>query len=131
MNAIDKLTADVEAEVQHLGRAEISSSLIGEMVMDRLKALDRVAYIRFASVYRDFADIDNFRDEIESLMAARESRSTSAQLPLLPGEKPMPRAARRRPRRPRGARMLSAGEAPPDEDSDAVLSGGPEAAEDG
>ena len=131
VNAIDKLTADVEAEVQHLGRAEISSSLIGEMVMDRLKALDRVAYIRFASVYRDFADIDNFRDEIESLMAARESRSTSAQLPLLPGEKPMPRAARRRPRRPRGARMLSAGEAPPDEDSDAVLSGGPEAAEDG
>ena len=111
VNAIDKLTADVEAEVQHLGRAEISSSLIGEMVMDRLKALDRVAYIRFASVYRDFADIDNFRDEIESLMAARESRSTSAQLPLLPGEKPMPRAARRRPRRPRGARMLAADEA--------------------
>ena len=131
VNAIDKLAGEVETEVQHLGRAEISSSLIGEMVMERLKALDRVAYIRFASVYRDFADIDNFRDEIESLMAARESRASSAQLPLLPGEEPMPRAARRRLRRPRGARVAQVGEAPPEEAPDPEVPGGPGAAEDG
>jgi transcriptional repressor NrdR len=131
VNAIDKLAGEVEGEVQYLGRAEISSSLIGEMVMERLKGLDRVAYIRFASVYRDFADIDNFRDEIESLMEARESRATSAQLPLLPGEKPMPRAARRRPRRPRGARLPSVEEGPPKEAPDPEAPGGPGAAEDG
>ena len=119
VNAIGKLVDDVEMEVQQLGRAEVPSSLIGEMVMDRLKALDRVAYIRVASVYRDFADIDNFREEIESLMAARESRTSSAQLPLLPEEKPMPREVRRRrrPRRPRGSRIIPAGEEPADEDS--------------
>ena len=131
VNAIDKLAGEVEGEVQYLGRAEISSSLIGEMVMERLKGLDRVAYIRFASVYRDFADIDNFRDEIESLMEARESRATSAQLPLLPGEKPMPRAARRRPRRPRGARLPSVEEGPPEEAPDPEAPGGPGPAEDG
>ena len=131
VNAIDKLAGEVEGEVQYLGRAEISSSLIGEMVMERLKALDRVAYIRFASVYRDFADIDNFRDEIELLMAARESRAASAQLPLLPGEKPMPRAARRRPRRPRGVRLPSVDEGPPEEAPDPEVPRGPGAAEDG
>ena len=105
--AIDKLVEDVETEVVKLGRAEVPSSLIGELVMDRLKTLDRVSYIRFASVYRDFADIDNFREEIESLLAARESRTPSAQLPLLPEEKPMPQVVRRRkrPRRPRRTRQ--------------------------
>jgi hypothetical protein len=73
--------------------------------MEALKRLDRVAYIRYASIYRDFADIDNFREEIESLMNTRESRTPSAQLPLLPDEKPMPQELRRRrrPRRPRGS----------------------------
>lgn len=114
VNAIDKLVDDVETEVQQLGRAEVSSSLIGEMVMDRLRGLDRVAYIRFASVYRDFADIDNFREEIESLMVAREARGNSAQLPLLPEEKPMPREVRRRrrPRRPRSVRPETLGQEP-------------------
>lgn len=117
VNAIDKLVDDVETQVQQLGRAEVSSSLIGEMVMDRLRGLDRVAYIRFASVYRDFADIDNFREEIESLMVARESRGNSAQLPLLPEEKPMPREARRkrRPRRPRGVRPETLSQEPESE----------------
>jgi transcriptional repressor NrdR len=107
LEAIDKAVNDIEQEVQKLGRAEVPSSLVGEMVMEALKRLDRVAYIRFASIYRDFADIDNFREEIESLMNARESRTPSAQLPLLPEEKPVPHEARRRrrPRRPRESRI--------------------------
>ncbi len=102
--AIEKIVEEIEGEVMKLGRAEVPSSLIGDMVMDRLRRLDRVAYVRFASVYRDFADIDNFRQEIEALLATRESRTPSAQLPLIPEEKPMPQEARRRRRgrRPRG-----------------------------
>ncbi|MBI3743303.1 MAG: transcriptional repressor NrdR, partial [Chloroflexi bacterium] len=85
---IEKVVDEVEAEAQKLGRAEVNSSWIGEMVMDRLRKLDRVGYIRYASVYRDFADIENFKEEIEAILSARESRSPSAQLPLIPEEKP-------------------------------------------
>ena len=104
--AIEKLADEVELELQQLAKAEVPSSLIGEMVMEGLKRLDRVAYIRYASVYRDFADIDSFREEIESLMKNRESRSPSAQLPLMPEEKPVPQEVRRlrRARRARGVR---------------------------
>ena len=115
--AIEKVVDDIEAELQKLGRAEVPTSLVGEMVMQRLRQLDRIAYIRFASVYRDFADIDNFREEIEALMAARESRTPSAQLPLIPEEKPLPAEVRRRrrQRRPRGVRpSLQGGAREPD-----------------
>ena len=108
IGAIDKIVEEIETELQRLGRAEVPSSLIGELAMERLKKADRVAYIRYASVYRDFADIDNFREEIETLMASRENRSPSAQLPLLPEEKPMPPEARRR-RRVRRVREVRQG----------------------
>ena len=61
--AIERIVSDVETQVQRLGRAETPSSSVGELVMDRLKTLDRVAYIRYASVYRDFADLETFMDE--------------------------------------------------------------------
>ena len=96
--AIEKLVDDIEAEVQQLGRAEIPSSHIGGMVMERLRAMDRVAYIRFASVYRDFADIESFKEEVEALQKALEREAPSPQLPLMPEE---PAARRRRGRRPR------------------------------
>jgi transcriptional repressor NrdR len=108
MGTIDKIVEEIETELLRLGRAEVPSSLIGEMAMERLKKVDRVAYIRYASVYRDFADIDNFREEIETLLAMRENRSPSAQLPLLPEEKPMPPEARRR-RRVRRVREVRQG----------------------
>jgi transcriptional repressor NrdR len=114
--AIEKLTDEVEAELQQVGKAEVPSSLIGELVMEGLKRLDRVAYIRYASVYRDFADIDKFREEIESLMKNRESRSPSAQLPLMPEEKPVPPEVRRL-RRLRRARGVRPGPAEPEEPS--------------
>ncbi len=98
---IEKLVDDIEAELQKLGRAEILSSTVGEMVMDRLRGLDRVAYIRYASVYRDFADIESFKQEVEALQEALEHHVPSPQLPLIPEELPAQR--RRRGRRPKNA----------------------------
>ncbi|MBI4282365.1 MAG: transcriptional repressor NrdR [Chloroflexi bacterium] len=100
---IDKLVDDIEAELQRLGKAEVPSSIVGEMVMERLRALDRVAYIRFASVYRDFADIESFKQEVEALQDALQREVPGPQLPLMPEE---PAAPRRRGRRPRIAPAL-------------------------
>ncbi len=58
---------EIEAELMALGRAEVPSSIIGDMVMEKLKKLDKIAYIRFASVYRDFTDIDALKSELETL----------------------------------------------------------------
>ena len=85
---IEKMVEDIEAELQHLGQVEIPTSILGTMVMERLKALDRVAYIRYASVYTDFQDIDSFEKAVKDL---RED----AQLPL-PESKPAPIRRRRR-----------------------------------
>ncbi|MDE2860575.1 MAG: transcriptional regulator NrdR [Chloroflexota bacterium] len=100
--AIDKLVDDIESQLQALGRAEIPSVAIGEMVIERLRALDPVAYIRFASVYRDFADVERFRDAVEALESAKqalENGDPSPQLPLMSEEPPR----RRRGRRPRSS----------------------------
>ena len=61
------IAADIETELQNSIVTEISSMDIGEMVLQRLKELDIVSYIRFASVYREFQDIDSFMEEIKSL----------------------------------------------------------------
>lgn len=62
-----RLVDEIEAELQNTLRQEICSTEIGEMVMDRLKELDEVAYVRFASVYREFKDIDTFLAELNGL----------------------------------------------------------------
>ena len=59
---------DIENAIFNKGVKEISSSEIGEIVMERLKALDQVAYVRFASVYREFKDVNTFKDELEKLL---------------------------------------------------------------
>ncbi len=84
---VDRLTDDIEAELYHRGKAEIPGALIGDIVMERLKSLDYIAYIRFASVYRDFTDITALKREIDNLVSneTEVSRPTS-QLPLLPAE---------------------------------------------
>ena len=66
---ITRLVDEVETEVFNRGEKEIPSREIGEMVMDRVKELDQVAYVRFASVYRDFKDINTFMDELKSVMS--------------------------------------------------------------
>ena len=85
--AVDKLVDDIEAELYHMGKTEISSTVIGDMVMARLKNLDHIAYIRFASVYRDFTDITTLKHEIDTLLSSEaEVSHPSSQLPLLPVE---------------------------------------------
>lgn len=64
---IERTAADIERKALELGEREISSRWIGEQVMDALKELDEVAYVRFASVYRSFRDVDEFARELERL----------------------------------------------------------------
>ncbi len=64
---------DIEAELRRSGRVEIPSGEIGEMVMVRLRDLDEVAYIRFASVYREFMDLQQVKREIEQVLSSRRS----------------------------------------------------------
>ena len=65
---MENAVSDIEQALQATMRNEISSTEIGEMVMDKLKELDEVAYVRFASVYRQFKDITTFRDELNKLL---------------------------------------------------------------
>ena len=64
---IENLSKQIEDKVRNNGDEEIKSSKIGKLVMTRLKKLDKVAYIRFASIYRDFADIEDFKEEVLKL----------------------------------------------------------------
>lgn len=73
MAKIDKMVADIEKQVNNTLAQEISSKKIGEMVMEGLKELDEVAYVRFASVHRQFKDINTLMEEIKKLMAAEKS----------------------------------------------------------
>lgn len=65
---IEKLVDEVETEVFKMEEKEISSDVIGEYVMEKLKELDMVAYVRFASVYREFKDINIFMDELKKVL---------------------------------------------------------------
>ena len=65
---IESLMDETETEVFNREEKEIPSALIGEIVMDKLKDLDAVAYVRFASVYREFKDVDTFMDELKKIM---------------------------------------------------------------
>ena len=74
INQLEKLIDDVEQGMRNSLAREVSSEHIGELVMDALKNLDEVAYVRFASVYRSFKDIDSFRQELE-LLETEKSRT--------------------------------------------------------
>jgi transcriptional repressor NrdR len=64
---LERLIDDVESELHNSFRYEISSKQLGDLVLERLKDLDRVAYVRFASVYKDFQDLDGFTREMKGL----------------------------------------------------------------
>ena len=68
MQQLENAVSDIEQTLQATMKNEIASSEIGELVMDKLKSLDEVAYVRFASVYRQFKDITTFRDELNKLL---------------------------------------------------------------
>ncbi len=84
--AIEKLVDEIEDDLQKRGRAEVSANLVGELAMDRLSKTDRVAYIRFASVYKDFTDEDDFQRAVESLRDGTVL-TTSGQMALMPPER--------------------------------------------
>lgn len=65
---LEELVEEVESKLQDRPDKELPASKIGQLVMKRLKALDKVAYVRFASVYREFKDVAEFKQELESLL---------------------------------------------------------------
>ncbi|MGH7257600.1 MAG: transcriptional regulator NrdR [Nitrospiraceae bacterium] len=71
---IEAVTDRIEKRIQELGETEVDSTMVGEEVMKELSQLDQVAYVRFASVYREFKDIDQFMDEIKTLAQQRRER---------------------------------------------------------
>jgi transcriptional repressor NrdR len=119
--AVEGLAADIEATLYQTNAPEISSSILGEVVMDRLRSLDPIAYVRFASVYRQFADLEALREELEALSSGE--RPTAAQLPLMDPEfspsslrlrpaAPNTRTRTRRPVRPVQTPVPIAGQEP-------------------
>ncbi|MFY9176468.1 MAG: transcriptional regulator NrdR [Caldicoprobacterales bacterium] len=74
INELDKLVQDIEKSIYGSMEQEITSQKIGQMVMERLKDLDQVAYVRFASVYRQFKDVNNFIDELEKMLRDKGSQ---------------------------------------------------------
>ena len=67
-NQINQLVEEVETEIFNMEEKEISSQVVGEIVMNKLKNLEAVAYVRFASVYREFKDINTFMDELKKVL---------------------------------------------------------------
>ena len=68
VNQINQLVDEVETEIFNREEKEIPSTLIGEIVMDKIKNLDSVAYVRFASVYREFKDVNTFMSELKKML---------------------------------------------------------------
>ena len=68
LSLLEKAADDIEKELQNELGGEVTSKQIGELVMEKLKDLDEVAYVRFASVYRQFKDINTFKDELNKLL---------------------------------------------------------------
>ena len=75
MAQIEKITNDIERGLNNLMEKEVKSEFIGELIMDELKKSDEVAYVRFASVYRQFTDVNTFIKEIEKLVGAKNEEN--------------------------------------------------------
>lgn len=78
MDTIKETTDEIEQNLRKRETTEIPGKIIGEIVMRRLKVLDKVAYIRFASVYRSFEDVESFEKEVQSLSKSSDKRAGSA-----------------------------------------------------
>ncbi len=81
MKDIDGIVEKVEKAVYSSGEDEFSSRRIGELVMEELKKLDEVAYVRFASVYRQFTDVSSFMDELNKLVSENKQRTAGGNTP--------------------------------------------------
>jgi transcriptional repressor NrdR len=76
MDQLEGIASEIEAELQNSLKREISSRQIGVLVMDKLKDLDEVAYVRFASVYREVKDLDSFMQELEKIRSQKDDDQT-------------------------------------------------------
>ena len=94
--SIEEAVSRVCHRLRSFGEREVPSRQIGEVVMEELRHLDEVAYVRFASVYRSFQDVEAFREEIEQLRRRRRRDPLAGQMSLLPGEAPSPASRRDR-----------------------------------
>jgi len=74
INTLELFIDNLERELQELGEKEVPASMVGERVMRKLQELDDVAYVRFASVYREFKDINDFMSELKDLFVSRSTR---------------------------------------------------------
>lgn len=83
---IDSAVSRIKRKLRSTGDREIASRVIGESVMDELRSLDEVGYVRFASVYRSFQDINEFREEIDRLEKEPTIEQKKKQIPLIPDE---------------------------------------------
>jgi transcriptional repressor NrdR len=92
-DSVEEAIARIGHKLRSLGEREVPSRFLGELVMEELRHLDEVAYVRFASVYRSFQDVEAFREEIERLRHRRRRDPVAGQLSLLGGEPPVPPAA--------------------------------------
>jgi transcriptional repressor NrdR len=75
---LEGIVEDVESELYKLGKAEVETRVIGEMVMERLSKLDDIAYIRFASVYRSYPDIQAMRQEMDRIFTAQVAKTAAS-----------------------------------------------------
>ena len=82
LSKIDELVREIEKKLYRQSDSEITSIMVGELVMDGLKKLDEVAYVRFASVYRQFRDIQTFRDELNKLLSEYEPGTSDGEMPV-------------------------------------------------
>src|SRR5690606_14609136 len=80
--AVDAAVAHICHKLRTLGEREVASRLVGELTMEELHDLDEVAYVRFASVYRSFQDVDAFREEIDRMRHRRSLGADAGQLAL-------------------------------------------------
>lgn len=72
---IEQLVGEIESSLYGLGQSEVPSQTIGKMVMERLRQIDAVAYVRFASVYRSFADLETLKREVDEMLARQASEN--------------------------------------------------------
>ncbi len=114
---VEKIVEEIEVEIQKLNKPEIPSRLIGEMVMEKLKPVDQVSYVRFASVYRDFKDLEGFFQAIDTLRHPQEARQSrrgavlvpNGQLALMPAMELVSPGSGKSGKRKRGALKRSLG----------------------
>jgi len=93
-DAVESAIGRVGHRLRALGEREVASRIIGEIVMEELRQLDEVAYVRYASVYHRFHDVDSFREQLDHLDKSRRSDPGGGQMSLLPSQARDPRKKR-------------------------------------